>query len=131
MAQAREVARFGPFKDYIADGVRHGDTIYLSGQVSLNGEGDLVGAGALAAQVRQSYANVKEALSHFGATMDDVVDEMWLVTDMDAAMGSVDELFGIRADAYGKSPDVAQTMIRVAGLVMPELMIEIKCVARV
>lgn len=131
MAQNRQVARFGPFKDFIANGVKDGDMIYVSGQVGTDNEGKLAGAGDLAAQTRQAYANVEEVLSHFGATMADVVDETWYVTDIGATMGNVGELFGIRAEAYGQSPDVAQTMIQVSGLVMPELSIEIRCVARV
>ncbi len=131
MANERQVARFGPFKDFIANGVRDGDMIYVSGQVGTDSEGNLAGEGDLAAQTRQAYANVSEVLSHFGATMDDVVDETWFVTDIGATMGNVRELFGIRAKAYGKNPEVAQTMIQVSGLVMPELSIEIRCVARV
>ncbi|MEL7363844.1 MAG: RidA family protein, partial [Bacteroidota bacterium] len=91
----------------------------------------LVGEGDLAAQTRQAYANVQEVLAHFGATMDHVVDETWYVTDIGATMANVGELFGIRAEAYGENPEVAQTMVQVAGLVMPMLSIEIKCVARV
>lgn len=128
MTNERQVARFGPFKDFIANGVRDGDTIYVSGQVGTDGEGNL--AGDLAAQTRQAYANVGEVLGHFDATMADVVDETWFVTDIGATMGSVEELFGIRAEAYGKNPDVAQTMVQVSGLVMPESSIEIRCVAR-
>ncbi|MEL6444810.1 MAG: RidA family protein [Bacteroidota bacterium] len=131
MSTDRQVARFGPFKDFIANGVKQGDTIYISGQVGTDGEGNLVGEGDLAAQTRQAYANVQEVLAHFGATMDHVVDETWYVTDIGATMANVGELFGIRAEAYGKNPEVAQTMIQVAGLVMPMLSIEIKCVARV
>lgn len=131
MANERQVARFGPYKDFIANGVRDGDTIYVSGQVGTDSEGNLAGEGDLAAQTRQAYANVEEVLRHFGATMDNVVDETWYVTDIGATMGNVRELFGIRAKAYGKNPDVTQTMIQVSGLVMPELSIEIRCVARV
>ncbi|MEL6771764.1 MAG: RidA family protein [Bacteroidota bacterium] len=131
MSTDRQVARFGPFKDFIANGVKQGDTIYISGQVGTDSEGNLVGEGDLAAQTRQAYANVQEVLSHFGATMDHVVDETWYVTDIGTTMANVGELFGIRAEAYGKNPEVAQTMIQVAGLVMPMLSIEIKCVARV
>ena len=131
MATAKQVVRFGPFQDYIASGVGRGQALYLSGQVSVDGEGNVVGANDLAAQVRQAYANVAEVLDKFGATMDDIVDEMWLVTDMQATMGHIEELFMIRAEAYGKNPEVTQTLIQVAGLVMPELMIEIKCIAHV
>jgi len=47
-------------------------------------------------------------------------------------MGSEEKMgafFGARAEAYGGNPQVAQSLIQVAALVMPELMIEIKVVA--
>lgn len=129
MAMNKQVARFGPFKDAIANGVKVGNVLHLSGQVSVDGEGNVVGRGDLGAQVRQAYANVEEVLAKFDATMDSIVDEMWLVTDMQDAMGKTQEVFRIRAEAYGGNPDVTQTLVQVAGLVMPELLIEIKCVA--
>ena len=129
MAVNKQVARFGAFKDFIANGVKVGNALYLSGQVSVDSEGNVVGTGDLGAQVRQAYANVEEVLAKFDANMDNIVDEMWLVTDMQDAMGKNEEIFGIRAEAYGGSPDVTQTMVQVAGLGLPGLLIEIKCVA--
>ena len=131
MPQSRQVVRIGPFKDFIASGVKVGDTIHLSGQVSIDATGAVVGVGDLAAQVHQAYANVSEVLAEFGATMADIVDEMWLVTDAPALMANANELFRIRAKAYGANPDVTQTTVQVAALVIPELEIEIRCIARV
>jgi hypothetical protein len=39
--------------------------------------------------------------------------------------------FGMRAEAYGRNPQVSQTLIGVKELVMPDLLIEIKVVAQV
>ena len=125
----RQVARFGPFKDFIASGVRHGDTVTVSGQLGTDPDGAVV-EGGLAAQTRQAYANVAEVLSRLGATMADVIDETWYVTDIGATMANVGPVFAARAEAYGGAPDVAQTMVEVSGLVLPEALIEIKCVAR-
>ena len=124
------VERSGPFKDYIAEGVKVGDTVYLSGQVSLSDDGDLIGDGDMKKQVRQAYHNVKELLKKFDLSMDNIVDEIWFVTNMKHSMENIDELFDIRRECYGKFPEVAQTMIEIKSLVMPELMIEIKCVAK-
>jgi 2-iminobutanoate/2-iminopropanoate deaminase len=99
--------------------------------VSLDEKGKIVGPNDVAAQVRQAYANVAEVLAKFGATMDDVVDETLFVTDIAAVMGNAEEVFRVRAEAYGGEPQVSQTLVQVAALVMPELMVEIKCVAYV
>lgn len=64
-----------------------------------------------------------------GATMDNIVDEMMLLTDMDDCMANVNEVFGARQKAYGKKPDATQTMVAVAALMLPALKVEIKVVA--
>lgn len=130
MTMTKHVVRIGPFKDFIPNGVRVGDLVTLSGQVGVNHEGQVVGEGDLAAQLTQAYVNVREVLEQFGASMENIVDEMWLVTDVQDAMANVEPLFEIRSEALGGNADVTQTMVQVAGLVMPELLIEIKCMAR-
>ena len=103
----KQVVAFGPFNDFIADGVRLGDTIHLSGAVSVDEQGQTVHAG-------------------------DIVHETLFVTDMSAIMGGEDKMgafFGMRGEAYGGNLQVSQSLIGVKELVMPELLIEIKVVA--
>ena len=97
--------------------------------MSIDAEGRIVGAGDFAQQVRQAYANIEEVLGKFDATMDDIVDETWFVTDIACVMADFETIFGIRTEAYGGEPQVTQTLIQIAALVMPELLIEIKCIA--
>ena len=107
--------------------VRIGDTIHMSGMVSHDDEGNLLHAGDMGAQMRQTYANVKQVLGQLGATMDDIVDETMYVTDTGAAM----EVAGpIRRDVFGGQPTSCNTLIGVAHLAFPELMIEVKCTAQ-
>ena len=128
----KEVVAFGPFKDFIADGVRVGDTIHLSGSVSIDEQGQTLHPGDIVKQAQQAYGNIATVLEKFGATMDNIVYETLFVTDMQAVMGSEERMgafFGARAEAYGGNPQVSQSLIGVAELVMPELLIEIKVVA--
>ncbi|MEE8519029.1 MAG: RidA family protein [Dehalococcoidia bacterium] len=129
MATDRQVARHGPFADFIANGVKVGNVVYLSGQVSVDDQGQVVAPGDIVAQSRQAYAHIRSTLEELGATMTDIVDETVFVTDINAAMANLEPLFAARAEAYGGQPQVSQTLVQVAALVMPELMIEIKCVA--
>ena len=64
----------------------------------------------------------------FGAEPSDVVDEVLFVTDMMAAATCAKQ---VRGEVYGESFEVASTLIGVAALGSPDLMIEIKCVAHV
>lgn len=71
-----------------AQAVRVGDTIYLSGQVSHDDEGNIVGEGDMEAQMRQAYANIEKVLAQYGAGMDNLVDEILFVTDMESAFAA-------------------------------------------
>ena len=81
-------------------------------------------------QTRLAYENIQAVLKQFGASMDHIVDEMMCVTDMAGIHANLEAVFGAREEAYGKPPEVAQTLVEVSALVLPELKIEIKCVAR-
>jgi len=54
----------------LSPAVRAGDFIYVSGQVPVNAEGEIV-TGGIEAQTRQVMENVKAALALAGATFDD------------------------------------------------------------
>ena len=130
MTATRRVVREGPFRKIIADGVKVGDTIYLSGQVSVTHDGETVGAGDVAAQLRQAYRNVATVLESFGATMADIVDETLFVTDIVGFLDNADALFGIRTEMFGGEPQISQTLVEVSRLGSADWLLEIKCMAR-
>ena len=127
MANDKKVFRNGPYADLFCQGVRVGDTLYMAGQVGTDENG--TAPDDLLAQMKHAYAHVQSVLAEYGATMDNVVDETWFVTDIDDTMAKVGDLFAARAEIYGKKPEVSQTLVQVAGLVEPSFKIEIKCVA--
>lgn len=129
MTIPKEVCRFGPWQDIYVQGVRVGDALYLAGQVSVDEEGRVVGAGDLAAQCRQAYANVGRVLAAYGATMQNVVEETVFVTDMAGTLRHIEEFTALRHEIFGGPPEVAQTLVQVAALALPDLLVEIKCVA--
>jgi enamine deaminase RidA (YjgF/YER057c/UK114 family) len=115
-------------KEYgYAQAVKVGDTIYVSGQVSHDDKGNIVGLRDMETQMRQAYANIQKVLTQYGATMDNVVDELLFVTDMDAAFAAAVKC---RQEVFSGLPVVASTIVQIQRLAFPELMIEIKCVAK-
>jgi 2-iminobutanoate/2-iminopropanoate deaminase len=115
-------------KEYgYAQAVKVGDTIYLSGQVSHDDEGKIVGLRDMEAQMRQAYANIKKVLAEYGATMDNVVDEILFVTDMDTAFAAAVKC---RREVFSGTPIVASTIVQIQRLAFPDLMVEIRCVAK-
>jgi enamine deaminase RidA (YjgF/YER057c/UK114 family) len=116
-------------KEYgYAQAVKVGDTIYLSGQVSHDNEGNIVGRGDMEAQMRQAYSNIENVLSQYGASMDNIVDEILFVTDMDTAFAAATRC---RHDIFAGSPVVASTIVQIQRLAFPDLLIEIRCVAKI
>ena len=53
--------------------VKVGNTIYISAQLPLDLDGNLVGAGNAAEQAEQVFTNLQNVLKAVGATLDDVV----------------------------------------------------------
>jgi 2-iminobutanoate/2-iminopropanoate deaminase len=116
-------------KEYgYSQSVKVGDTIYVSGQVSHDDMGNIVGLGDMEAQMRQAYANINKVLAQYGATMDNIVDETLFVTDMNTAFAAAVKC---REEIFFGTPVVASTIVQIQRLAFPELMIEIKCVAKV
>jgi 2-iminobutanoate/2-iminopropanoate deaminase len=108
--------------------IKIGDTIYVSGQVSHDDSGNIVGREDMEAQMRQAYANIKKLLAKYGATMENIVDEIIFVTDMDAAFAAAVKC---RPEIFSGNPVIASTIVQIQRLAFPELMIEIRCVAKV
>jgi enamine deaminase RidA (YjgF/YER057c/UK114 family) len=124
-----------------AQAVKVSDTIYVSGQLSHDDKGNFVGPAPvddqgrirdhsnMEIQMRQTYANAKKLLAQYGATLDNVVEEVLYVTDMTAAFAVAGP---VRKEAYGSDkPDVASTILVTPRLALPPQLIEIKFIARV
>jgi enamine deaminase RidA (YjgF/YER057c/UK114 family) len=115
-------------KEYgYAQAVKVGDTIWLSGQVSHDDRGNIVGLRDMEAQMRQAYTNIQKLLAQYGATIDNVVDEVLFVTDIDAAFAAAVKC---RPEIFSGTPVVTSTIVQIQRLAFPELMIEIRCIAK-
>ena len=99
-------------------------TIYISGQIAFDKDGKVVGAGDFRAQAVHVFENLKAALAAAGATYENVVKVTTFLTDMKPAP----VLREVRAKYFGPNPP-AGTLIQVAGLVVPELLIEVEAIA--
>lgn len=127
----KETKNFGmPWeKEYgYVQAVKVGDTIYVSGQVSHDDTGNIVGRGDMETQMRQAYSNIQKLLAQYGATIENIVDEILFVTNMDEAFAAAVKC---RQEIFSGTPVIASTIVQIQRLAFPELMIEIRCVAKV
>ena len=116
-------------KEYgYSQAVKVDNTIYVSGQVGHDDKGNIVGHGNMEVQMRQAYANIKKVLAQYGATMDNVVDEILFVTDMDAAFAA---RIKCRQEVFSDNPVLASTIVQIQRLAFAELMVEIRCICKV
>ncbi len=108
----------------IALGYRVGDVIILSGQASIDRQGNVVGAGDFDAQAEQVFDNLEFVLGVAGSSFENVINVNIYVTDM-SYFPKVMEL----REKYFVPPYPADTIVEVNALALPELMIEIQAIA--
>ncbi len=106
---------------------RGGKTIWISGQVPQNADGQLVGPGDLLAQIGQVYRNLELALAGAGATFKDVVKINVYVVDYKPEYR--DLLNQVRSRYVSKENPPASTLIGVQALARPDFLVEIEAVA--
>lgn len=117
-------APFGAFSMAMIQG--DGRIVHLKGQVALDRDGQVVGAGDTRIQVRQTLDNIRDVLAALGGQMRDVISLVHYATDIDAFMQAGD----IR-NAYFAEPYPVTTTVQVERLYHPALLIEMTAVAEI
>lgn len=104
-----------------------GKIVFISGQVALNANNEVVGKGDLRAQVVQTFENLKGALAAVGATFDDVLKtNTYIVNYTPDMIGVVRE---VRSRYLPQEKPPASTLIGVQALVLEDLLIEVEAFA--
>jgi enamine deaminase RidA (YjgF/YER057c/UK114 family) len=104
--------------------------VFLSGQVARTADGTPVGAGDFAAQVEQALRNVVTGVKGAGGTFADVAKLTIYVVDWKPEkMAALGEGIARASAALGIDPLKAVTLLGVASLGEPDLLVEIEAVA--
>lgn len=106
--------------------VTGGTTVYLSGQVPVNVNGDLVGEGDFAAQARQVFSNLRLALAAVGADFSSLARMTTYIVDYTPALREA--LGAARSEAMGDAR-AASTLLGVQALAVPGYLIEVEAIA--
>jgi enamine deaminase RidA (YjgF/YER057c/UK114 family) len=101
--------------------VKIGNSIKVSGAVSMDDEGGPTALGDFLQQMKNCYADLEKVLKHYGCAFDDVVVENVFTTDMAAFL----EHAGYRNTIYTKQFPTG-SWLEVKGLALPEFLIEIE-----
>lgn len=105
-----------------------GRLAFVAGQVALDVEGNLVGAGDLAAQTRKAMENLHRVLDALGADWPDVVRFGWYVLDASQRQTIRDVRDELIRPSLADRPNPASTLIQVASLAEPGLLVEVDAV---
>ena len=112
-----------PVKAPLSAATRAGNLVWTAGQLTYDENGDLVGAGDVAAQTEQTLRNVDAALRVAGATMTDVVKVTVWLTDT-ANFAAMNEVYRRWFD----EPRPVRACVR-ADLMGQDLLVEIEATA--
>ena len=98
--------------------------MFVSGQVSVDAAGNLVGQGDALAQSVQCLENIEQALDAAGATRADVTKITAFLVDADDYPAYAQA----RLDFFG-NPGPASSTVFISGLVSPDYLVEIEATA--
>jgi enamine deaminase RidA (YjgF/YER057c/UK114 family) len=102
-----------------------GRTVYIAGQLALDANGKLVGAGDFRAQATQAFENLKAAVAEVGAEMASIVKINNYIVDIGANIVAFREL---RNRYFNMAAPPASTAIGVPSLAMPGALFEIEAI---
>jgi reactive intermediate/imine deaminase len=106
-------------------GIKVGGTLYIAGQVALDEELRLVGPGDAEAQARQTWNNIQKVVEAAGGRIGDVVR----VTTYVADLADVDAIHEVRREFFPDGDYPVATVVQVAKLGLPGLLLETEAVA--
>ena len=104
--------------------VENGRQVLLSGQVAWDERRYVVGVGDMRAQAQQTFRNIQASLAAVGGEMGDVVSIVTYVTTPDGLR----DIHEVRSEFFSP-PYPVSTLVQVAALVEPELLIEVTATA--
>lgn len=102
-------------------------TIYISGQVAVDENGQVVGKGDLKAQTEQAFKNIQRALAAAGATFRDVVKTNIYVVGL--RPDHVSAIREVRSRYVSADHPPASTLVGISALVGADWLIEIEAIA--
>lgn len=105
-----------------------GRIVFISGQVALDKNGNIVGPGDLAKQAEQVFQNLQACLASVGATFSDVTKITTFIVGYQAGRDRA-VLGAVRQKYLPAENPPASTLVGVQALATPDIMIEIEATA--
>jgi len=101
--------------------LRLGSQIFVSGTAPSDGQGDTYAPGDAYAQTKRCFEIIEKALLEVGASLSDIVRTRLYVTDM----GQWEAIAKAHQELFAEHPPTS-TMVKVAGLINPDMIVEVE-----
>ena len=108
----------------LAQAVKIGNFLYISGQIALDPDGNLIGAGDMKAQSQKVFDNIEAIVKSAGGSVKNLIKITTYLTDMDR----YPEFNEIRMKIF-KDYRPASTTVGVTALAFKGLLVEVEAVA--
>jgi enamine deaminase RidA (YjgF/YER057c/UK114 family) len=102
-----------------------GRLVWTAGQIAMDADGEVVGVGDWGRQARQVFENLTRALQAAGAGWSDVVKLTYFVVDM----SGLATIRAVRDEFVDRGRPPTSTLVQVAGLAYPDLLLEVEAIA--
>ena len=106
-----------------------GELLFIAGQVAVDLDGNPVGVGDMAVQVRQVFANLGGILESVDATFSNVVEFTTYVVGRDSVQTYIAGRTEVYPEIFPNEDYPPNTLLVVDGLARDEFLLEIKAVA--
>ena len=103
---------------------RAGNTVYVSGQVAADAQGNVVGKGDARAQTEQCFKNIEAALTAAGAGMDDLTKITCFLVNGD----DYPAYASVRLSQFPQNGPASSTVM-ISALVGPDYLVENEAIA--
>ncbi len=114
-----------PERRTFSPAVQVGNFVFLSGSTAGDADGNIVGAGDIAAQTRYIFTKFETILRPLGGDLRNIIETTDYVLSLEEYARTAD----VRREMLGGPPWPAATGVVVSGLVRPGALIEIKAIA--
>jgi enamine deaminase RidA (YjgF/YER057c/UK114 family) len=105
--------------------IRCGDTVYIAGQVAFDKQNNIVGIGDPRRQAEQVWQNIGLAVDAAGGSLADIVKITIFLKDVRHAPHEI----SVRERLFDRRRFPICTLVQVANLGLPELLMEIEAIA--